>query len=586
MMPAWLIQENFNTICAAAIVIIDVSTLSEKSSAIRAVIELLLLTLSLPQSPVTQLRAVGALLLILEKDVKMFLDNVDSNIEHWIRVMLSLMNCQTLCVRSIAVDFVVSLLSGIFKCQGNVDSTTLMFGSILPEVVAREIGIYCASGHVATLEDVARSVWPIRRAIADVGDANPLDDDRVDSTLAAILTTFSRACQAIIDGILIELRLRGDNLCIVGLKVKVEPHSKTTFDADEESLFEAASFFRSEFSPIQKIRWLLTLKSLHVSRKRWLEATECLLLCVSTICIAIPHLKDSWWPSKYALWSDDWMFPIGLGELNHIICRNLDIMALAQEFLEPNGICRAHQVGVKLFCDLLVSFTNHAIEFVKQQSGFEAIYHNRLVSLAKLLQGAIAEFQNQPLTPNVSARMKKADDESALHTASNFLNMKIQELGMAGSGQISPALSFVAMRILGNKPKRFEESTTIPTFLEWEKWCVCRIPFQRDDLENISVASFTELFVKSLCDDDENVILRTNVDDMVAELYHNVTYIDVVPVKIHKMDYSQSSVRHFIYHSRDDKETKFGDLVVMNEFPCAISRQRALEGTASDSPVS
>ena len=538
MMPAWLIQENYNTICAAAIVIIDVSvesccsSLVERSSAMLAVIELLLQMLTLPQSPVTQLRAVGALILVLEKDVKLFVDIVGANIEYWIRIMLSLMNCQTLCVRSIAVDFVVSLFSGIFKCQGSVDSTTLMFGSILPEVIAREIGLYCVSGHIATMEDVAMSVWPIRRAIADIGDANPLDDDRVDPALATVLSTFSRACQAIIDGIFIELRLRGENLCIIGVKVNVELHSKTIFDADEESLFEAASFFRAELAPIQRIRWLLTLSKLHASRNNWLEASECLLLCASTICYSLPFLSGTWWPSRYALWSNDGLFSSELGVIGHVTFGNMDIMALAEEFLEPNGICTTQRVDIKIMCDLLVRYTNDAIEFSEKQAGFEAIFQNRLLSLAKVFNGAVAEFQNRPLTPNVSARMRKAEDESALQRVSKFLREKIHENGMNLRGHTSLAHIFVALRILGSKPKRFEESTTIPTFLEWEKWCVCRIPIYFEDIQTMVVESFAKRFVKSLSDDDADVILRMNVDDLDSELDHSVTYVDVVPIKI------------------------------------------------------
>jgi hypothetical protein len=584
MMPAWLIQENFNTICAAAIVVVDVSaesccnSLAEKSNVMHAIIDLLLHTLTLPQSPVTQLRAVGALLLVLERDIKLFLDIVDAKIEHWIRILLSLMNCQTLCVRSIAVDFVISLFSGIFNLHGNIDSTSLIFGSILPEVIAREIGLFCDSGHIVTMEDVAMSVWPIRRAIADIGDANPLDDDRIDPTLATVLSTFSRACQAIIDGVFIELRLRGENLRIVGVKVEIEPYSKISFDADEESLFEAASFFKSEMAPIQRIRWLLTLKALHASRNKWLEASECLLLCASTICRSLPFLSECWWPSRYALWSNDRLFSFGVGRLGLVACGNTEIMALAEHFLEPNEICSAKRVNIRVMCDLLVCYTNDAIELSKKQVGSEAIYHDRLMSLANLYNGAVTEFQNQPLTPNVSARMRKAEDESALHAVSIYFIKKIHEVGMNALGSASLSCSFVAMRILGRKTKRFEESTTIPTFLEWEKWCVCRIPTHFDDLQIVTVESFAAPFVKSLRDDDSNVLLRTNVDDLDAELESNVTYIDVVPVKIIETGSSSSCMSHFTYQTHAT-ETRF---VVANDFPCVMSRQRALKTKDSE----
>ena len=588
MLP-WLIQENFNTICAAVIIIVAVSvesfchSLTERSNAIEAVIGLLLQTLTLPQSPVTQLRAIGAVLLVLERDVKLFLDLVDADIEHWIRIMLSLMNSQTLCVRSIAVDFVVSLISGIFTLQGNVDSTTLMFGSILPEVIAREIGLYCVSGHIGTMEDVAMSVWPIRRAIADIGDSNPLDDDRIDPILATILSTFSRACQAIIDGVFIELRLRGDSLYIVGVKVEIEPRSKAAFDADEESLFEAASFFRPEMAPIQKIRWLLSLKTLHLSRNQWIEASECLLLCATTICFSLPFLNDTWWPSRYELWSNGGPFSFGFEAHGHVVCGNMEIMALAEDFLEPNGICATQRPSIKMMCELLVRYTSDAIELSKKQSGFEAIYHGRLQSLVEALNDSVAALQNQPLTPKVSARMMKAEGEAAVYAVSKFLRTKTREMDARVRGNSSLVNRFVAMRIHGKKPNRFEESTTIPTFLEWEKWCVCRISMNDIDSESIAVKSFVKPFVETLRDDNVHVMLRTNADDLATFVDPNVTYIDVVQVKIVENGNSSLSLKHFVYQTSSISEDAFYDIVVANDFPCPISRQRALEMEGSES---
>ena len=585
-MAAWLMQESYNTICAAVVVVVDVSVESLGNlslynlDAIRGIIELLLGTVTLPQSPVTQLRAVGALLLVLEKNVKIFLDIVDTNIEHWIRIMLSLMNCQALSVRSIAVDFVVSLLSGIFALQGNIDSTTTMIASILPEVIAREIGLYCVSGKISTMDDVAKSVWPIRRSIADIGDANPLDDDRVDPILATILSTFSHACQAIVDGVLIELRLNGKNLCIVGVKVEVEPYAKTAFDADEESLFEAASFFRSEIAPMQRMRWLLTLKKLHASRNKWLEATECLLLCASTLCYSLPFVKDIWWPSRYEQWSNGGPLPFSVVGTGNIAFGNSEVMMFAENFLEPNGICATHNfLSVKIMSELLVRYTQDAIEFSKTQAGSEAICHCRLQLLSKDFKNTIEKIENQPLTPKVSARITKAEDKSALHKVTKFLSKTINEMNMNIRGQSSPVLSFVLMRILGRKPKRFKESTTIPTFLEWEKWCVCRLSMNSDDAACSSVETFAKPYVQSLLDDDDDgkVVLRMNNEDFAVELDQNATYIDVVPVNNYDASNSLLRVKHFVRPNDSFIDTIHHDIIVANDFPCAISRQRVLE---------
>ena len=83
----------------------------------------------------------------------------------------------------------------------------------------------------------------MRRSFADLEDANPLDDDRIDPELSPVLRTFCRAAQAVMDGCLIELRLKKEKCVVVGTHVKVAPWDTHTYDADEESLVEAANFF-------------------------------------------------------------------------------------------------------------------------------------------------------------------------------------------------------------------------------------------------------------------------------------------------------------------------------------------------------
>jgi hypothetical protein len=180
----------------------------EQKKIIQGILDLLLHVLTTPQSSVTHLRAVGGAIQALEKfGTEMFLEIAGGSLQHWIRVILSLMNSIALSVRSIAVDFVVSLFGSTFDLLGNIDELALVFITVLPEVVAREIGLCSVSGHVMNLEDVEQSFWPLRRAFADVEDTNPLDDDRVDQQLSPVLSVFCRSCQAVIDGVLIEMRL-------------------------------------------------------------------------------------------------------------------------------------------------------------------------------------------------------------------------------------------------------------------------------------------------------------------------------------------------------------------------------------------
>jgi hypothetical protein len=76
----------------------------------------------------------------------------------------------------------------------------------------------------------------------------------------------------VIDGVLIEMRLQGSDCTVVGTRMKSQPLEKYIFDADKESLFEAASFFVPETAPLQRIRWLMTLKSLHKAKGQWVES--------------------------------------------------------------------------------------------------------------------------------------------------------------------------------------------------------------------------------------------------------------------------------------------------------------------------
>jgi len=239
---------------------------------IHAVLDLLLHILTTPQSSVTHLRAVGGALQALDQfGVEIFLDVVGDNLQHWIRILQSLLNHTSLSVRSIAVDFVLSLLGGLFDLQGTVDDILLVFASVLPEVVARELALFSVDGHIENFNSLAQCLWPLRRSFAEIEDANPLDDDRIDPELSPALKAFGRAQQAIVDGVLIELRLRGDKCFVVGKKIEVPPMNKHTFDADEESLFEASEFFMPETAPMQRLRWLLSLKALHEAKNQPVE---------------------------------------------------------------------------------------------------------------------------------------------------------------------------------------------------------------------------------------------------------------------------------------------------------------------------
>lgn len=592
----------------------------DQRKAMRGILELLLQVLTTPQSSVTHLRAVGGAIQAMEFDVDLFLDVTGSNFQHWVRIVLSLFNSVSLSVRSVAVDWVVSLMGSSFDLHGNVDALLLIFTSVLPEVVAREVALYSVEGLITKMDDIAKAVWPLRRSIADLGDTNPGDDDRVDPQLASVLAVFCRACQAIVDGVLVELRLQEAGIFVVGIEISVALATKTVFDADEESVFEAASFFVSETAPMQRIRWLLTLKALHESKKQWVEAAEALFLCAHTICDAIPHLKDVWRPSRFDLWSNNrrsaWLDTVG-EDMGHPDRSNAEVMDFAEGFLEPKGFLGTHgqssdsgklqQPTIPAMCALLTRAAKDAVNFYIRENSLDELVYSRLEALLKVLMSVVEGHNAQRVGPSsarfakVAARMKLAEEEAALrrvsasisgdmtYLAERLLSLVQNEPHQAVAGAPHATIPtpssqpprYVVVRLYGKKPDRFEESTTIPTFLEWDKPCICRVAkhiAERPGGE-LSPERVCREFARPLHDSLRNeygevsVTLRTDAGSAEGS-DDRVTYLDVFPVDSVESTASHDSFRskHFLYRNR----ATLVEITVANEFPCALSRQSSL----------
>ncbi|KAI2508348.1 hypothetical protein MHU86_6022 [Fragilaria crotonensis] len=409
-------------------------------------VDLLLQILTVPQSAVTHLRTVGGALQALEKfGAKLFLEVTGDSLQHWIRVIQTLMNSISLSVRSIAVDFAISLLGESFARRGTVDDIAIVFATVLPEVVAREIGLYSVAGLVAEFSDIEQVVWPLRRALADIEDANPLDDDRVDPQLSPILSVFCRSCQAIIDGVLVELKLRKSKLTIVGTRIPVVADESRAFDADEESLFEAANYFSAEGSPLQRLRWLNTLKLLHESKGQWLEAAETLILCAITVSDSLPHLRNVWTPSEFVLWNDSkrslWLGTIGQ-EQGHPDRGNLQVMAFARDFLQPSIMFgqeakrtssgKLSQPTVQVMCNKLVAASKESISLFQKEEGNEDLTFSRLESLLRVVMVVVEEHSslsaNRPYHLQHPARKRLAAEAAALRMASACLNSDMTKL--------------------------------------------------------------------------------------------------------------------------------------------------------------
>jgi len=568
----------------------------------------------------------------------MFLETTGGHFQHWIRVIIGLMNSVALSVRSIAVDFVVSLLCGVFDLHGNIDDVALIFVTVLPEVVAREIALCSVNGLIGSLEDAEKSIWPLRRSFADIEDANPLDDDRVDPQLSPVLSVFCRASQAIIDGVLVEMRLRGDDCVVVGTKISTKNKDKSFFDADEESLYEAACFFTPETSPMQRLRWLLTLKSLHESKGHWVEAAETLIMCARTISDSIPHLNNVWRPNRFSLWSDGrrslWLSTVG-EEIGNPEQGNAQVMTFANSFLEPIGLVKNEEAPKSLklprptlphMSSLLMSLSKEAVTLYSREDGMDASAYMQLESLLKILMGVLDDHESASLhsggvglnavlqtkqyveevsclrkvIASITGHMTKLAERLLLvaqdaPTSSNSLDLPNE---MLSPSRCRPY--YVRLFLSGKKPRRFEESTTLPTFLELDKPCICRVPKRVIVEASKSLKQNSHLSETSVCNaygkairnallqdlDSTEIVFGTGTSkaDVTDE---TITYVNIDVVHAESMDSKTGLQENFGYYYRRFLHNKHADpqqgavatrteMAVAIPFPCPLSRQRSM----------
>lgn len=637
------------------------------------------------------------------------------------------MNSTSLSVRSIAVDLVVSIFCGYFDEYGNIDEISVIFLTVMPEVIAREIGLYSISEKIlrktkqkqqrventsdktsmmmSRMEDVQCALWPLRRALADIEEANPMDDERVDAQVAPMLGVFCKTCQAVIDGVEIELRLMVPSPSLsrgnVGTMSDqtgwshflpcaylLQPTNKSSssmrrnngntshntsdkqiFDADEESLFEAANFFQSETAPLQRLRWLITLKTLHESKGQWVEAAETLLLCARTIADALPHIKNIWRPSRYALWHDAkrslWLKTIGgadsIEDDTDIEKINTELMKFADKFLEPpNLLCLANpqmpstgklfSPTIPVMCRMLTSVTKEAVSCYLEEDakGLESLAYLRLEQLlTSVIQDVVEDWYRIEGTGIDQGRSTSlVEENAALRNMSASLNGDLTKLaerivylaGEEDNSHQNPLKEsreqlyqqhYVRVILHGKKPSRFEESTAIPTYLEWSSPSICRVPKEAIErayfrysqasskdkwlegnskakrsrtqitvLERLISESFAQPLLASLTRELPSGKVVLSIDNVQPdEIKQDETVLVVTPIHIgsatsttthttvttdsqenSSMITSQGGSKKFYFSSKKSMNhlSSSIELTVANRFPCALSRQRTI----------
>mmetsp|Transcript_3869 Transcript_3869/g.7417 ORF Transcript_3869/g.7417 Transcript_3869/m.7417 type:complete len:2553 (+) Transcript_3869:270-7928(+) len=635
-MSPWLIQESFNTVSAASIVLVDEccdvlvsrSTFHAKNLT-EGVLELLLQIISSPLSSVTLLRGLGAVSHVLDKvGAGLFLSAVGDHLQNFARMLLTLMNSISLSVRSMSVDLTISLFGSIYKEVGNIDEVSQIFVTVLPEVVSREVALYSMSKQIASSECIERCMWPLRRALADIDGSDPLDDDRVDVNLQLFLRQFCRVSQAVIDGVFIELRLLDDECMIVGTKINMTmgatrtarfgrkiPFS-STFDADEESLFEVADFFSPETSPMQKLRWLMTLKRLHEYKEQFVEAAETLILCARTIADAIPHLKNIWRASFYREWK-----------------KMKDVAEFTDEFLEPSFLKNAldteshdtifltlPQPSISSLGKILISVTEDAILFYEKESRTVALAYSRLQEVFRIMTASVEHVVSSPLKYALRTHQHHIQEIAALRKVSATVNEMVTKLAermrlqsddihsispfanlVASQERSHPGLVYVRVALFGIKPRRFLESTTIPTFLGWEEPFICRVSEDtvlralkhvpgKDSQNEIALLSqicklHAELLISSIKEDTKSVSVEFAYaipDESVLRDSDKLFLVVTPVVAAETIAHNTIQSKRFYIKKKmvlSQNVERVTNISVAKSFPCALSRQPCLVTT-------
>ena len=527
--------------------------------------------------------------------------------------MLTLMNSKSLSVRSIAVDFLVSLVGSTFDTFGNIGEISLVMVTVLPEVAAREIALYSVRDHIETFDDAARAVWPLRRSLVDF-DGNPLDDDRIDPHLSPVLSSLCRACQAVVDGVLIELRLKGNKFLFPN-NTFLATDDRLVFDADEESLYEAASVFLPETGPMQRIRWFKTLVLLHERKEQWAEAAEALVMCARTILDSMRHLKYVWRPSRFLLWSDSrrshWLENVG-EESSQPDRGNSEVIDFANEFLEPSGLLseakkpaanRLQQPTASSMCETLCGFAKDAVGFYLREGGME---EQALAHFLTLQRTAMSVLEDGPraMLRGAAAR-KRFDEDAALRKALVSFGVEITSLTermrfddsfTANSPRtiLKEQSMYVFVRLSGKKPLRFHETTSLPCFLEWGETSICCVPKRILDGLEISSAQdlcfrFADPLLRFLQQErgKENVELIVQASSEREAADENVTYLEVylANCSLSSDGRGLGVQRRRFYGDQGQNTSPTVEMTVVQPFPCPLSRQRSIL-TTETSPVS
>lgn len=250
-------------------------------------------------------------------------------------------------------------------------------------------------------------------------------------------------------------------------------------------------------------------------------------------------------------------------------------MDFANAFLESDIAIRKKES----VCSMLISVIEHVAVAYAEEDGIEDLACLHFEELLSLVNTAIHD----------DSKRHKSEAHAALRRVRATIFSKLAKITEHGVGKAlttnidKGAHIYILVILQGHKPSRFQESTTIPTFFEWDKPSICRVSkpaleaaahmkqqYPKKSWEECVCQTFAMPLIEALKNDDikRTIVLRTRAsfDATTDEAMTCITAMVVQkigPVK---------SRKYFVRHSHDC----ITEYTVAHKFPHCLSRQRSL----------
>lgn len=200
------------------------------------------------------------------------------------------------------------------------------------------------------------------------------------------------------------------------------------------------------------------------------------------------------------------------------------VVAFSNELLEPSSLLgRKHgslpetALTMATMCRMLTSVTKEAVQLYLREGGMEELAYFRLEALLKILMGVLSdqgslreENRRTPRLVSAESMTLQVEKEGLLRRVTATLSGLLvgllvdEESATATDRILLPSVAgkdpfYLLVSVSGVKPQRFQESTTLPTFLDWSMPCVCRVSQQQVDLARKKHGGDFEKLNKQIC---------------------------------------------------------------------------------------